>query len=108
MKFRWLAVLAFIAAFTALPAYALDLHGARAAGAVGEGLDGYVVGLQQTPDVQALVSDVNAKRKQEYARISKEKGQPVDVVGKLAAEEIINSLPPGSSYQGADGSWKKR
>ena len=27
---------------------------------------------------------------------------------KLAAEEIINNLAPGESYQAPDGSWKKR
>jgi uncharacterized protein YdbL (DUF1318 family) len=108
MKPQLLSLLVLIGLFAASPAFALDLQGARAQGAVGEKLDGYVAALQQTPEVTALVADVNAKRKQEYAKISKEKGQPVDVVAKLAAEEIINGLAPGSSYQGADGGWKKR
>jgi uncharacterized protein YdbL (DUF1318 family) len=84
MKSRLLPLLVLIGIFAAVPAFALDLQSA------------------------ALVADVNAKRKQEYARISKEKGQPVDVIAKLAAEEIINGLAPGSSYQGTDGGWKKR
>lgn len=90
------------------PAFALDLHGARASGQVGEKLDGYAVALKKTPEVEALVADVNAKRQQEYARISKQNGQPVDVVAKLAAQEIYAKLTPGSSYQAPDGSWKKR
>jgi uncharacterized protein len=108
MKSRLLPLLVLIGIFAAVPAFALDLQSARAQGTVGEKLDGYVAALQQTPEVAALVADVNAKRKQEYARISKEKGQPVDVIAKLAAEEIINGLAPGSSYQGTDGGWKKR
>lgn len=92
----------------ALPAWALDLHSARAAGQVGEKADGYVEAIKATPDVNALVADVNAKRKAEYARISKENGQSVGVVAKLAAEQIINGLPAGASYQDASGSWKKR
>lgn len=98
----------FMAVSLALPAWALDLHGARAAGQVGEKANGYVEAIKATPDVNALVVDVNAKRKAEYARISKENGQSVDVVAKLAAEQIINGLPAGASYQGSDGSWKKR
>jgi len=104
----------FSALFTLLglliagPALALDLHSARTSGQVGEKLDGYVAALASTPDVQSLVSEVNAKRQQEYARISKQNGQPVDVVAKLAAQQIITQLPAGSSYQAPDGSWKKR
>jgi len=105
---RFSILLALLGVLVALPAFALDLHSARSAGQVGEKLDGYVAAVQATPDVNALVADVNAKRQQEYARISKEKGQPVDVVAKLAAQEIITKLDPGSLYQAADGSWKKR
>ncbi|MER2520717.1 MAG: YdbL family protein [Bdellovibrionales bacterium] len=105
---RLLTLLALMGIIAAFPAFALDLHDARAQGLVGERLDGYVAALRDTAEVKALVADVNGKRKQEYARISKEKGQPVDVVAKLAAEEIVNNLAPGSSFQGPDGSWKKR
>jgi uncharacterized protein YdbL (DUF1318 family) len=108
MKLRLLSSLAIIAVLAAVPAFALDLHGARASGQIGEKADGYVSALQPSGDVNALVADVNAKRKAEYARISAEKGQPVDVVAKLAAEEIIKSLPSGASYQDAGGAWKKR
>lgn len=107
MKLRLIATLA-AALFAASPAFALDLHQARAQGKVGEKLDGYVAALQSSPEVSALVADVNSKRTQEYARISAQNGQPVAVVAKLAAEQIISKLEPGASYQGTDGSWKKR
>lgn len=106
MKRIALAVM-FAAAFAA-SAWALDLHTARANSSVGEKADGYVAALKSTPDVQALVAEVNAKRKAEYARISKQNGQSVDVVAKLAAQQIIGGLSAGESYQGSDGSWKKR
>jgi len=92
----------------ATPALALDLHGARNTGLVGEKADGYAQALKATPDVQALVADVNVKRQQEYARISKENGQPVDVVAKLAAQQIITTLGAGASYQTPSGEWKKK
>lgn len=108
MKYRLLTVLSFLFALAALPAMALDLQAARSEGLVGEKPDGYVAALKSTPDVTALVTEVNARRKAEYISISRKNGQPVDVVAKLAAEEIINKLPPGTSYQGPDGGWKKR
>lgn len=108
MKLRFLTLLAITGILTASPAFALDLHQARASGMVGEKLDGYAAPLKTTSEVTALVNEVNAKRKQEYARISKENGQPVDVVAKLAAAQIISGLEPGNAYQGSDGSWKTR
>lgn len=89
-------------------AFALDLSQARAQGLVGEKQDGYVAVVKPSPDVQAVVNDVNARRKAEYARISAQNGQPVSVVGKIAAEKIINGLPSGSLYQGAGGGWTSK
>jgi uncharacterized protein len=108
MKTRFVTLLALLGVLIASPALALDLHQARAAGQVGEKSDGYIAAIKSTPEVQTLVADVNAKRQQEYARISKEKGQPIDVVAKLAFQQIVTQLAPGSSYQAPDGSWKKR
>lgn len=108
MKLRLFALVAVLAVMAAVPAYALDLRAARAGGQVGEKPDGYVAVIKPSPEVQALVGEVNAKRRQEYERISKENGQPVSVVSKLAAEKIINRLAPGSYYQGPDGKWVTR
>ncbi len=80
---------AFVLAFTA-SAFALDLQSARSQGLIAEKSDGYIEAVQSSSEVDALVSEVNAKRKQEYERISKQNGQPVDVVGKLAAEQLKN------------------
>jgi len=108
MKSRFLSLVLLAGFLFAGPAFALDLQQARGSGLVGERLDGYIAAVNPSPEVMRLVEEVNAKRKQEYARISKEKGQPVDVVAKLAAEQIISGLAPGSLYQSPDGGWKKR
>jgi hypothetical protein len=102
------AILGFIVLLIAAPAFALDLHQARSQGLVGELPTGYVEALSTQPGVVGVVSDVNSKRKAEYERIAVAKGQSVDVVAKVAAQEIITGLEPGSSYKGSDGSWKKR
>ncbi len=108
MKRMILSAFVVFSLASAAPAFALDLAQARSAGLVGEKTDGYIATVQATPEAQALVIDVNARRKTEYERISKENGQAVDLVAKLAAEQIISQLPAGSYYLAPDGSWKKR
>jgi uncharacterized protein len=92
MKHRFLSLIALMGVLAATPALALDLHGARAAGILGEKPDGYVQVLKSSAEADALASDVNGKRRAEYARISAENGQPADVVAKLAAVEIAKKL----------------
>ena len=109
MKFsRTFFVSALMLAALSLPVSAMDLQQARSQGILGEKSDGYVNAMQSDANAQKLASDVNNRRRQEYERISKENGQPVDVVAKLAAAQIISKLPAGAMYQGDDGSWKKR
>jgi uncharacterized protein YdbL (DUF1318 family) len=95
-------------ALWSIPAFALDLASARSQNLVGEGSSGYIVPIAKSKEVIELATDVNAKRKMEYLRISKENGQPVEVVAKLAAQQIIQGLPSGAQYQSADGSWKSK
>lgn len=108
MKLRLLSVIAVAIITVSSAAFALDLQTARKSGAVGEKLDGYIAVVKPSADAEALVADVNKKRKQEYEKISKQNGQPVDVVAKLAAEQIINKLATGSLYQNASGSWQSK
>ena len=107
MKLRTLGLLAaaVVMMIAANPAFALDLASARASGVVGEKSDGYVAVIKASAEADALVAEVNARRKAEYARISAANSQPVAVVAKLAAEEIIGKLGSGSKYQNASGSW---
>ncbi len=108
MKMRFLSALALVGFLASSSAFAMTLEEARGAGAVGEKLDGYVAVVKDSPEAQALAGEVNAKRKQEYARISQANGQKADVVAKLAAQQIFGKLPSGALYQGSDGGWKKK
>lgn len=108
MKPNFVSMIATVAALWAFPALALDLHSARAAGQIGEKSDGYVTVLKSSPEVSSLVAEVNAKRRAEYQKISEQNGQPVDVVAKLAAGQIVSKLESGASYQDASGNWKKK
>ena len=108
MKIRTLAAVMALTLVSAFPAFAIDLQTARANGSVGETVKGYIAAVKPSAEVDALVAEVNAKRRQEYSKISAANGQGVDVVSRIAAEQIINNLSPGSLYQAAEGSWKKR
>lgn len=99
------AALLFI---VASPAFALDLNEARSKGLLGEKLDGYVGVVVASREAQELANDINARRRDEYNRISQQNSQPATVVAKLAAEQIINKLPAGALYQGANGAWVKK
>lgn len=103
----FIMTLAIVAMVTGA-AFAMDLNSARRAGLIGEKLDGYAAVVKAQTGVADLVNDVNNRRKAEYERISKQNGQPVNVVSKLAAEQIINGLPKGTLYQGPDGSWRTK
>ncbi|HVI90955.1 MAG TPA: YdbL family protein [Dongiaceae bacterium] len=107
---RGLAV--FLAAFTLLTASASaeTLDGARAKGLVGERPDGYVgpVGAP-SPDIQSLIASVNAQRLAKYQSIAKQKGVPVEQIGALTAEKLINeNLQPGWYYMDSGGNWVKK
>ena len=106
---RLLAITLFAAGLAlAGNAYALDLSQARAQGIVGEKPDGYVAAVTPSAEADAVISEVNTRRRAEYEKISKDNGQPVSVVAKIAAGRIIGGLPAGSYYKAADGSWKKK
>ncbi len=89
-------------------AFAMDLQAARDAGVVGERLDGYIGIIKMSAKARGLMQEVNGKRLIEYKRISKENNQPVDVVAKIAAKQIIAGLSKGHYYQAADGSWQQK
>jgi uncharacterized protein YdbL (DUF1318 family) len=86
---RLLVLLSLVSIFAAASAFALDLQSARKSGAVVEQVTGYIKSAQPSAEVDALVADVNAKRKAEYERIAKEKGTSVEQVAAVAAQELL-------------------
>lgn len=89
-------------------AFSMDFAQARAQGIVGEKNDGYIGAVTSAPEAGAIVNEINARRRAEYEKIAKNNGQPVSVVGQVASENIIKSLPRGSFYQSPNGSWQKK
>ena len=81
----------------ARPSAAIDLDAARAQGLVGEQSDGYVGAVSASPsaDVQALVADVNAKRRAAYGEIAQKNGTAPDAVAALSAQKLMERAPAG-------------
>jgi uncharacterized protein YdbL (DUF1318 family) len=108
---RWLALVsALVLVLAAAPVLASELGGAKAAGQVGERLDGYV-GLvdANAPDaVKELVERVNAGRRQKYAEIAAKRNAPVEAVAAQAGAKLTQRAGPGQYVMDASGRWKRK
>ncbi len=82
---------------TSLAAFAIDLDTAKADGLVGERADGYLGAVKSnvSADVQALIDDINGKRKVQYERIAQKNNIPLKDVEVLAGKKAIEKTPEG-------------
>ena len=107
--FRFAAVLAtLLVALMPTMSWAATLPEAKAAGMVGEMPDGYLGVVKASPEAEALVADINAKRKAAYEGIASKTGQAVEIVEKLAGEKALNKTEPGNYIKYPDGTWHKK
>ncbi len=107
-KFGAFFLIALTGVIMSVTAFAMNLQSARNDGIVGERLDGYVEVLKPSTEAKELANDVNERRRAEYQRISNENKQPVDIVAKLAAKQIIERLESGQFYQSPNGQWVRK
>ena len=105
-----LAVLAMCVALPLASAQADSLEEARAAGLIGELPDGYVASVtpNPTPDIQQLITNINAERRKSYMKIAGERGVPVEAAGAVVAEVTIRKLKPGMYYMNSSGQWVQK
>lgn len=107
-KLTAIALSAFLTAFTPNMVMADALDDAKAAGQVGEKLDGYLAVLQKTPAIQALVKDINQKREAAWKEIATKRALPITEVQKVFAEEVFERSKSGTMLQQINGDWKKK
>jgi uncharacterized protein YdbL (DUF1318 family) len=87
------------------PAYAA----ARAAGDVGEKVDGYLGFVTPpTPALKAVINELNIKRKAVYADKAAAAHATVEEYALTSGCLLISQTKPGEKYQGPDGSWQTR
>lgn len=102
------AVLVALCLGTGYAAWALSLDEAKAKGQVGERTSGYLGAVTGgSAEVQALVNDVNQKRKQAYEEIATRNGTSLNSVEHLAGEKAIQNTTPGNMIEGPGG-WVKK
>lgn len=92
------------------PGWGLTLEEAKARGLVGETANGYLgsVAPQAAADVQALINDINQKRRQTYEDIARRNATSLQAVEMLAAETAIKNTRPGHFIQLPSGQWVKK
>ncbi len=104
------ASLLLVLALLAGPDQALagPLDDAKAQGLIGEQVDGYVGAVGGNGGVQALVDDINAKRRAKYAEIAKERGAPTEAVAQIAGKKLIERTAAGHYVRGSSGQWQQK
>lgn len=107
---RLAAALFLALALLAPPVVAGALDDAKAAGLVGERIDGYlgVVDGSAPGDVKKLVDQVNAEREAKYAEIAKKQDAPIEAVAQIAGKKLIKRAAKGEYVMGADGKWQQK
>jgi uncharacterized protein YdbL (DUF1318 family) len=87
------------------PAY----EAARSAGQVGEKVDGYL-GVVGSPGaaVEALVRDINIKRKAAYTAKAQSTGSTIEDFAFTTGCNLIANTKPGEKYQAPGGAWQTR
>lgn len=91
-------------------AWAIDIGTAKEQGLVGEANTGYVAAVK-TPasaDVQALIADVNAKRKAEFEKTAEKTGATLEQVRARFYELAVQKTAAGHYYQDANGTWRTK
>ncbi len=87
------------------PAY----ESARQAGIIGEMPDGYLgFVVTPTPEVRAMVDDINIKRKAAYTKRAAATNSTVEQFAFTTGCNLIAKTAPGEKYQSPDGVWRTR
>ena len=107
---RTLAIVFLALGLLAAPARADALDDAKAAGQVGERIDGFlgIVDANAPASVRALVDRINAQRQAKYQEIAKKQGAPVAAVAQITGKKLIERTPQGQYVLGANGQWRKK
>jgi len=90
---KTVALILFSLLLICQPVFALDLDSARAQGLVRETSAGYLAPVKSTPEVQKLVKNINAERKQLYQQIAQRNNTPLNVVEQRAGKKLIGKNP---------------
>ncbi len=102
---KLLLTLLIIFTFGAGNVFAMGLGDAKNQGLVGETPTGYL-GAVVSPsgDVNALINDINGKRKNKYSSIAEANGTSLEAVEHMAGETAMKKTKKGHYIQ-VNGNW---
>ena len=91
-------------------AWAIDIGSAKNQGLVGEARSGYLEAVKKpaSAEVQALIREVNAKRKVQFERTAAKNNISVPQVANRFYELAVQKTRPGHYYQDASGRWQRK
>ena len=90
-------VVLLLSMLLSLPVAALELGDAKARGLVGETATGYLGVIRSSPDVDALVKNINAQRKAQYQKIADKNKIGLEAVEVRAGQKAMPCSPLRSS-----------
>ncbi|MDH3346964.1 MAG: YdbL family protein [Desulfobulbaceae bacterium] len=89
-------------------AFAMDLQVAKNQGLVGETTTGYLAAVKApSAEVQALIKDINGKRKAHYLKIAQKNNTPLATIESMAGTTAMKKSKPGH-YIKQGGKWQKK
>ncbi len=96
--------------FAAPIVWAESLDSRKESGQVGEQLDGYIGIVTPTPsaELEAMVAELNKKRRERYTDIAKTREVDVSQVASLAGKKLVERTPSGQYVKDGSGKWRKR
>ena len=91
-------------------AWAIDIQSAKDQGLVGEARTGYLAAVKTpaTAEVEALIRDVNAKRRAQFERTASKTDATLVQVSNRFYELAVERTASGHYYQNAQGRWVKK
>lgn len=103
-------ITAFVFVLLFQNAWAIDLDSAKAQGLVGEANSGYLAAVKApaSAEVNALIADVNAKRKAKFQETAAKTGTTLEQVSYRFYELAVEKTAPGHYYQDKNGAWQKK
>ena len=103
-----IVALTLVLSCIATPVSASELDDAKAAGHLGERIDGYLEARPGAPaGAVALAEETNAARRAAYAEIAAKRGVPVEAVAQIAGKKVIGKTPPGQWIMDTSG-WHQK
>lgn len=101
------AAIAIFTAVLATPAFALELADAKSSGAVGETRSGYIGAVKSSSEIDALVADINAKRRAHYQEIADKNNISREAVEARAGQKAIEKSESGAYIDIGNG-WESK